>query len=91
MKIYCLEEFKNQFDRLMVKNSYRTLEQEIIDYFFHKTLDQLRAGVNLNRNNQTPYLKKRLRGRGGFRLYFLIIIKDDSLYLIYVHPLKLVL
>lgn len=34
MKIYCLEDFKKEFDKLMTKKSYRELEKEIIQYFF---------------------------------------------------------
>lgn len=44
------------------------------------------TGVNLNNNLETPYIKKRLKGRGGFRVYFLLLIRNDAFYLMFVHP-----
>ncbi len=44
------------------------------------------SGTRLNNSNETPYIKKRINGRGGFRFYFLLIIKDENLYLMFVHP-----
>lgn len=86
MEIYCLEDFKVEFDKLKSKKSYNNLEQEIIDYFFNKTANQLCSGTRLNHSDEAPYIKKRLGGSGGFRCYFLLIIKNDKLYLMFVHP-----
>ncbi len=86
MELYCLEEFKIEFEKLKSKKSYRTLEQDIINYFFDKKIEQLRSGTRLNHSNQVPYIKKRLGGRGGFRVYFLLIIKKESIYFMFVHP-----
>lgn len=66
MEIYCLEDFKTEFEKLKSKKSYKTLEQDIIDYFFGKSADQLCSGIRLNNSDSTPYIKKRLKGRGGF-------------------------
>jgi hypothetical protein len=86
MKIYCLEEFKEEFEKLKSKNSYKALEQEVIDYFFEKTAEELCSGVRLNHSIEVPYIKKRLGGRGGFRVYYLLVIKNESLYFMFVHP-----
>ena len=86
MEIYCLENFKTEFEKLKSKKSYDKLEQEIINYFFNKTPHQLCSGTRLNHSNDTPYLKKRLGGRAGFRCYFLLVIKNNKLYLMFVHP-----
>ncbi len=86
INLYCLEDFKVEFDKIKSKKSYRTIEKEIINYFFEKTSQDLCSGVRLNHSNDAPYIKKRLGGRGGFRIYFLILIKKESLYLMYVHP-----
>jgi hypothetical protein len=86
MELYCLEDFKVEFEKLKSKKSYRTIEQEIINYFFDKTLVQLRSGTRLNHSEEVPYIKKRLGGRGGFRIYFLLVIKNESIYLVFVHP-----
>jgi hypothetical protein len=86
MELYCLEDFKVEYDKLKSKKSYKTIEQEIIHYFFGKSTEQLCSGVRLNHSIDVPYIKKRLGGRGGFRVYFLLVIKNDSLYLMFVHP-----
>ncbi len=86
MDLFCLEDFKVEFDKLKSKKSYKAIEQEIINYFFGKTSQELCSGVRLNHSVDAPYIKKRLSGRGGFRIYFLLVIKNDSLYLMFVHP-----
>lgn len=86
MELYCLEDFKVEFDKLKSKKSYKTIEQEIINYFFGKSTEQLCSGVRLNHSVDAPYIKKRLGGRGGFRIYFLLVMKNDSLYFMFVHP-----
>lgn len=86
MELYCLEDFKVEFDKLKSKKSYKTIEQEIINYFFGKTIEKLCSGVRLNHSIDAPYIKKRLSGRGGFRVYFLLLIKNNSLYLMFIHP-----
>lgn len=86
MKIFCIEDFKIEFEKLKSKNSYHSIERDIIDYFFNKTVEELSSGTRLNNSSTTPYIKKRINGRGGFRFYFLLIIKDEKLFLIFVHP-----
>jgi hypothetical protein len=86
MKIFCLEDFKVEFEKLSSKKSYRDIENEIIDYFFDKSIGELESGVRLNNSDDTPYIKKRLKGLGGYRCYFLLILKKDALYLMFVHP-----
>ncbi|MFC0181513.1 hypothetical protein SAMN04515674_104225 [Pseudarcicella hirudinis] len=86
MFIYSTEEFKNEFEKLIKNNSYRDLEKEIIEYFFDKNIQDLCSGTRLNNSNDAPYIKKRLNGKGGYRVYFYLILKDDCLYLMFVHP-----
>lgn len=86
MEIFCLDDFKVEFDKLKKKNSYSTIEGDIIEYFFKKEITQLMSGTRLNNSDDTPYIKKRLSGSGGFRVYFLLIIKDEKIYLMFVHP-----
>ena len=86
MVIYCLEDFKVEFEKLISKNSYKSLQKEIINYFFDKTVQDLASGTRLNGDSETPYIKKRLKGSGGFRCYFLLVLKNEDLYLMFVHP-----
>jgi len=86
MSIYCIQDFKTEFDKLMSKNSYKSLEFKLINYFFDKPISELISGKRLNNSDVTPYIKKRIGGSGGFRGYFLLLIKEESLYLMFVHP-----
>lgn len=87
MEIYALYEFKHQFEKLKKNNSYRGLEKEIVELFFDQNLDEfLKSGANLNNSQEVPFIKKRIKGSGGYRVYYLMIIKDDKLHLMYVHP-----
>ncbi len=86
MNIYCLAEFKVEFEKLKSKNSYNSIEGDIIDYFFGKSVQELCSGSRLNNSIDTPYIKKRINGKGGFRFYFLLIIRDESVFLMFVHP-----
>ena len=86
MEIFCLEDFKDELDKLKVKKAYRTLEKDIIYYFFNKPIQDLNSGTRLNNSDETPYIKKRLRGSGGYRVYFLILIKKENIYLMFIHP-----
>lgn len=86
MKIFCLTEFKVEFEKLKSKKSYNSIERDIIDYFFGKTGEDLSSGIRLNNSSETPCIKKRINGKGGFRFYFLLIIENESLYLMFVHP-----
>jgi len=69
-----------------LKKSYNSIEKDVINYFFGKTVQELSSGTRLNNSSETPYIKKRINGKGGFRFYFLLIIKDENLYLMFVHP-----
>jgi hypothetical protein len=86
MTILCLEEFKLEFEKLKKKNSYSSIETDIIEYFFDKNIQELISGTRLNNSETSPYIKKRLKGSGGFRVYFLLIIKDQDLCLMFLHP-----
>ena len=86
MTIFCLDDFKVQFEKLKKKNSYSSIEEDIIDYFFGKEIQQLISGTRLNNSDDTPYIKKRLNGSGGFRIYFLLVIKNENVYLMFIHP-----
>ncbi len=86
MTIHCIEDFKVQFEKLKKNNSYSSIEKDIIEYFFGKVMQQLASGTRLNNSDDTPYIKKRLNGSAGFRVYFLLLIKDEKVYLMFLHP-----
>ncbi len=88
MTIFCTLEFKKEFDKLLRKKSYKSLEKALIDYFFvdNITSEDLKSGVNLTNSNERPFIKTRIGGSGGFRCYYYLFIIDSKLYLTFVHP-----
>lgn len=86
MTIYCLEEFKVQWEKMLSKRPYKSLEKDLVKYFYDKTPQELSSGVRLNHSTDSPFIKKRLGGRGGLRLYYLLLIHKGNLYLMFVHP-----
>ena len=86
MHVFCLADFKEAVGKLAKSKAYATIEQTIIEHFCGKTVEQVRNGTILNNSDTVPYIKKRLEGSGGFRAYFLLLIKNDCLYLMYIHP-----
>ena len=75
MEIFCIHEFKEEYDKLNSKKAYRGIEKELIEYFFGKTISELNNGICLNNSITTPYIKKRLKGSGGYRYYYLYYCK----------------
>ena len=87
MEVFCTNDFYQEYNKLSKKNSYKDIESEIIKHFFDKEAIELCNGTLLNnRSEVNPYIKKRLKGKGGFRIYYYIYITDDKLYLLFVHP-----
>lgn len=85
MHLYCLAAFKEAVEKLNKSKAHATLEKTIVDYYHGKTIQEVASGVNLNNSDTTPYLKKRLEGSGGYRVYSLLLIKEECAYLLFVH------
>jgi len=77
--------FQNRNEKLKKKRQHNSIEKEIIEYFFNKNISELTTGDLINGSTETPLLKKRLDSSGGFRIYFLVLIKSNNLYLMFVH------
>ena len=87
MEVFCLEEFKREFYKLKKNNSYNDIEAIIAEFFFGKDVKQfIGLGSKLSGSSDFPFIKMRLKGRGGYRLYYLLFIKDSRLYLMFIHP-----
>lgn len=86
MALYCIDDFKQEYEKLVKKGSYKDLEKQLIDNFFDKTTEELASGRRLNHSNEEPYIKKRIKGSGGYRFYYLLIIQNGNVYLMFVHP-----
>jgi len=54
--------------------------------YCNTTYAQACTGDPLSIVPNVTYLKKRLEGSGGYRVYVLGLVKNDAVYLLYVHP-----
>ncbi|HTK22140.1 MAG TPA: hypothetical protein VL442_21625 [Mucilaginibacter sp.] len=86
MEIYSLPLFKEEYEKLIKKNSYKNLTEELFNYFHGKEVSEVLSGTRLNHSKDEPYIKKRLSGSGGYRVYYLVIIKNQKAYLMFIHP-----
>ena len=87
MELFCSYDFHQAYHKLKKNNSYREIESLILKHFFDKTPLELCEGTLLNnRSEVNPYIKKRLKGSGGFRVYYYLYFTDGKLFLLFVHP-----
>ena len=86
MTVYCTPQFKKEYDKLTRKKSYQYIGKEIIDIYLDKKIEDCLSGTRLNGHSKNPFIKKRLDGSGGSRLYLVLIIAADSAYLAFIHP-----
>lgn len=86
MTICCTFEFKRIYDKLVKKNSHADLEQVIIDWISGKSIADFRAATVLNGNSPNPFLKKRLNGSGGYRIYYALIASHQLVISSAIHP-----
>lgn len=84
IEFYTTETFKNEYDKLVRKNSYKDLGESIITELLEGNIE-LGTVLNFSNPNQ-PFIKRRVNGRGGFRLYLLILKLKDRVIIGYVHP-----
>jgi hypothetical protein len=87
MDIFCIPDFIRELERLRKKNSYRDIDELLIKEFFGDIPITIKSGdINLNQSQIMPYIKRRVMGRGGYRIYFLLLVKNDIIYLAFIHP-----
>lgn len=89
MIVYCTEEFKHEYEKLIKKKSYRyDLPQAMIQSIFKATAEELnKHGRKLNLGEtEVDFLKLRIQGRGGYRCYYLMIKDGHNVYLGFIHP-----
>lgn len=90
MGVYCTKQFKSEVERLLKKNSYQSLQELLINNYCDVSFDEAATGRVLSAlptgNPTLFYLKKTLDGSGGYRAYVLAFIKEQDIYLGFIHP-----
>lgn len=87
MKCFCLNIFKEEYEKLSRKNSYKNIGKEMYENFFNKKFSEIEGqGIKLNTGSKYPFIKRRIRGRGGYRFYYLMLVMDEKIYFAFLHP-----
>lgn len=86
MIVFATPEFKKEYDKIIKNNSYKDFTQDIINSYFGKEFDVCLSGTRLNGNSINPFIKKRINGSGGGRLYLLAVISKESIYFTFLSP-----
>ncbi len=93
MNIYLSKEFIRLASNLLKVKAHSDIEKILIESLFNKSLRDIKTGIaRLKGNiNDSFFLKKRIaqKGKGkssGYRLYAWLIVVDNNLYLLYIHP-----
>ncbi|MBC6411401.1 MAG: hypothetical protein GDA42_13295 [Ekhidna sp.] len=47
MQLFCLDDFKVEFEKLISRKSYQDLQKEMMDYFFDKSVEELKSGTRI--------------------------------------------
>jgi len=94
MEFFFTEEFISEFKKIIKGKEHKDLESLFIDEILEKTFDEiLYTGTTKQSGDNTNslYIKKRIGKkksgkRGGYRSYISVLIKNQQLYFIFIHP-----
>ena len=85
-QIYCIEDFKDEIEKLRKNNSYQNVDELVLARIKDKTIDEFKTGTNLNLSPTHPYIKCDVGGRSGLRMYYTAILHKGRVYLAFIHP-----
>lgn len=86
MNLFCIPEFEVAYNKLIKKNSYKDFPELLCECFSDDEISKSQRGTLLNNSLELPFIKLRLSGRGGYRIYYYIFRIKDSIVLSFVHP-----
>ncbi len=86
MEVCCTPEFEEQLEKLSKNKSYASLGAELAAAYCGVTFEQASTGDLLFPMPGLSFIKKRLAGRGGYRVYVLAVVREERVYLGFVHP-----
>jgi mRNA-degrading endonuclease RelE of RelBE toxin-antitoxin system len=94
MSVYITEEFVSEVSLLLKDTSHKDCEKEIIQHVFNSSIEEIKLNgcKRLGGDpNKSPFLRKRIeteyKGKSsGYRLYFWLMIEEENVYLLFIHP-----
>lgn len=87
MQVYVTHTVAAEIVKIEKKPSYANLRLLLYKFVIsHPTAASCLIGTRLNIGAAWPFVKVRLGGRGGYRLYYSILIKEEELIISAVYP-----
>ena len=83
MDFFATQYFLSQLQKLRKIKSYKDIDNFLADNFVNVSVNtiKMKGTTNLNGLKVRPYLKKILGGKGGYRIYFIVV---DDVQVIFV-------
>lgn len=94
MNIFVTEEFISEVKAIIKSKSHDACEFDLIESIFNKNIDEIK-NIGTKRlggvPDKNPFLRKRVGSENkskseGYRLYFWLLIEDENVYLMFIHP-----
>jgi len=94
MEIFVTDEFIEEVKSILKANSHSDCEVELINSIFTQSIDVIKQSgcKRLGGDpSKSPFLRKRIESSGtgkssGYRLYFWLMVLEENVYLLYIHP-----
>lgn len=94
MSVFVTEEFISEVKLILKSDSHQDCENSLIESIFKPKIDEVKHNgcKRLGGDpNKSPFLRKRIESEGsgkssGYRLYFWLLVLEENIYLMYIHP-----
>jgi hypothetical protein len=88
VKIFCTDRVKKDITKLSKKSSYSNLKSLIYEFISKReSIEDWMDGSRIHIGNPNFIcVKKRLGGSGGYRMYYLLTIKDEEITVAAIYP-----
>jgi hypothetical protein len=94
MNIFVTEEFISEVKFITKSKSHSDCEFDLIESIYNKSIDEIK-NIGTKRlgglPDKNPFLRKRVGSENktkseGYRLYFWLLIEDENVFLMFIHP-----
>lgn len=94
MDIFVTDEFIHEVKSILKNNSHCDCESALINSIFTQSIEEIKLNgcKRLGGNpEKSPFLRKRIEGTStgkssGYRLYFWLMVMEENIYLLFIHP-----
>lgn len=87
MELFATQSVVDTIKKLEKKPSYSDLRLLFYDYICkHPSFQDWDSSARLSNMSPIPHIRIRLGGRGGYRVYYVLILKNDEVIISGLHP-----